>query len=222
MTKRIAILVSGSGTNAQAIIDKCRSGDIKGEVVAVISNRPDAFALERAKKANIEAITINHKEFAGRHEFDLCLAETLNQLSVDLVVLAGFMRILTPEFVSKFTGKMLNIHPSLLPKYPGLNTHQRAIDAQDLHHGASVHFVIPELDAGPIVIQSIVPIKASDNAESLATRVASTEWAIYPTAVAWFCENRLRLVNGDVTLDGKVLGDNEKQYEFNIGSTANP
>ena len=214
MKKRIAILVSGNGTNAQAIIDKCKSGEINGDIVAVISNRPSAFALERAKSSNIQTITIDHRNFPDRQSFDTQLAQTLHDLSVDLIVLAGFMRILTPEFVSQFSGKMMNIHPSLLPKYPGLNTHQRALDARDQCHGASVHFVIPELDAGPVIIQSIVPVNMSDTAQTLAERVAATEWSIYPTAVAWFCENRLRLVNDCVTLDGHELNDNDKQFEF--------
>jgi len=205
MQKRIVILVSGAGSNAQAIIEDCAAGKINGKVVAVISNRPDAYALERAKNANIEAICLDHKVFSDREEFDNALLTRLISLRPDLLVLAGFMRILGPEFVQHFEGKMLNIHPSLLPNYPGLNTHQRAIDNSDALHGASVHFVTAELDGGPVVIQSQIRIEPSDTAETLTRRVAQTEWHIYPEAVRWFCDGRLKMQSGRVCLDNKTL-----------------
>jgi phosphoribosylglycinamide formyltransferase-1 len=213
MQKRIVILVSGAGSNAQAIIDHCAAGTINGKVVAVISNRPDAYALERAKKSNIEAICLDHMSFSKREEFDKALLDLLLSLTPDLVVLAGFMRILSPECVQHFEGKMLNIHPSLLPKYPGLNTHQRAIDNADPFHGASVHFVTAELDGGPVVIQSHLPIESCDTAETLTNRVAQTEWQIYPEAVKWFCDGRLQMQAGCVNLDNKTLPKSGIKYE---------
>ena len=151
---RLVVLISGSGSNLQAIIDACLSGYINAEVAAVISNKADAYGLTRAKHAGIATQVLDHKQFASREEYDVALGQLISDFTPDLVVLAGFMRILTPSLVQKFKGKMLNIHPSLLPKYQGLNTHQRAIDANDAEHGVSVHFVTEELDGGPVVCQA--------------------------------------------------------------------
>jgi phosphoribosylglycinamide formyltransferase-1 len=205
--------VSGAGTNAQAIIDECKLGNINAEVIALVSNRPDAYALERAKQHNIKAICLDHKTFNERDEFDRALLLLLKSLEPDLIVLAGFMRILSTNLVEQFEGKMLNIHPSLLPKYPGLNTHQRAIDNADLFHGASVHFVTAELDGGPVVLQSEVEVESSDTADTLASRVAQTEWQIYPKAISWFCDKRLQWQAGKVSLDNKTLPKSGIKYE---------
>jgi phosphoribosylglycinamide formyltransferase-1 len=213
MQKRIVILVSGAGSNAQAIIDHCAAGKINGRVIAVISNRPDAYALERAKESNVDAICLDHKSFSKREEFDRALLDLLLSLNAELVVLAGFMRILSSEFVQYFEGKMLNIHPSLLPKYPGLNTHQRAIDNSDTFHGASVHFVTAELDGGPVVIQSSLRIEPSDTAETLTSKVAQTEWQIYPEAIKWYCDGRLQMQSGCVSLDNRTLPKSGIKYD---------
>jgi phosphoribosylglycinamide formyltransferase-1 len=213
MKKRIVFLVSGNGSNAQAIIDQCRNDYINGEVVALISNRPNAYALVRAEQSNIATQCIDHTKYAERHLFDNALASCITKLQPDLIVLAGFMRILTTDFVAQFEGKMLNIHPSLLPKYPGLNTHQRAIESGDTNHGASVHFVTSELDGGPVVLKSQIKIREADTPNELAERVAKTEWKIYPEVVKWFCEDRLQWINGAVYFDNKMLQSNGMVYD---------
>lgn len=192
-TARIVVLLSGSGTNLQALIDAQTQQQLGGEIVAVISNRPGVKGLERAAKAGIATATLDHKAFAERAEFDAALLQLIDKYQPELVVLAGFMRILTAEFTQHYHGRMLNIHPSLLPKYQGLHTHQRAIDAGDNHHGVTVHFVTAELDGGPAVIQAKVPILSSDDADSLAQRIQIQEHIIYPMAVQWFCQGRLSL-----------------------------
>ena len=203
--KRLVILASGSGSNAQAFIDACRSGSLDAEIVALICNRPGAFAFERAKQAGIPGLLLDHTAFSSRESFDGALADLIEQQQPDLVILAGFMRILTPEFVSQFKGRLMNIHPSLLPKYPGLRTHQRAIDAGDSEHGATVHFVTEELDGGPGILQARVPILPGDDANSLAQRVLAQEHRIYPVAAQWFISGRLRLQDGVSLLDGKPV-----------------
>lgn len=205
MAKTIVVLISGSGSNLQALIDACSNGKINGRIAAVISNRPDVKGLERATNAGIEAITLDHKAFDGREAFDAALAERIDQFQPDLVVLAGFMRILTPSFTQHYLGKMLNIHPSLLPKYPGLHTHQRALDAGDKEHGVTVHFVTAELDGGPAVVQARVPIIDGDDANSLAARVLEQEHIIYPQAVSWFVDGRLQLEGNRALLDGETI-----------------
>jgi phosphoribosylglycinamide formyltransferase-1 len=205
MAKRLVILVSGNGSNAQAIIDACASRQINANVHAVISNKPDAYALTRAKRSQIDAIGISHKDFDSRESFDEKLLEIVNSYTPDLVILAGFMRILTDSFVNAYAGKLLNIHPSLLPKYPGLNTHKRALENHDEKHGSTVHFVTAELDGGPLVLQSQLKIVSDDTVESLAQRVAQTEWQIYPSVVEWFCNERLRVENESVFLDSIEL-----------------
>lgn len=190
---RIVVLISGSGSNLQAMIDCQQTGDLAGEIVAVVSNRPNVKGLERASKAGIEALCLDHKGFADREAFDQELQATIDQFQPDLVVLAGFMRILTPAFTEHYLGRMINIHPSLLPKHQGLNTHQRAIDAGDAQHGATVHFVTAELDGGPGMVQVAVDITPTDSAETLAQRVQYQEHYVFPLAVKWYCQGRLRL-----------------------------
>ncbi|MCF7495919.1 phosphoribosylglycinamide formyltransferase [Vibrio sp. L5-1] len=205
--KNIVVLVSGSGSNLQAILDACDSHTIDASVKAVFSNKADAFGLERAKSAGVHAHSVNPKEFNSREEFDHELMVQIDAYQPDLIVLAGYMRILSSEFVRHYAGKMINIHPSLLPKYPGLHTHQRAIDAQDKEHGTSVHFVTEELDGGPVILQAKVPVFEDDDADMLARRVLTQEHCIYPMVCKWFAEDRLSMVNGQAALDGKVLGN---------------
>lgn len=202
---RIVVLISGSGTNLQALIDAVSAGSVTADIAAVISNRPGVGGLSRAEQASIATEVLDHKQFTDRATFDAALAERIDSYKPDLVVLAGFMRILTPEFTGRYAGRMLNIHPSLLPAYQGLATHQRALDAGETVHGVTVHFVTAELDGGPSVIQARVPILASDNAESLAKRVQQQEHIVYPLAVKWFTESRLRLTDGQVWLDNEPL-----------------
>jgi phosphoribosylglycinamide formyltransferase-1 len=203
--RRLAILASGDGSNMQAIAEACRSGAVDGDVALVISNVPSAGVLGRAAALGIPHCCIDHRGFASRDDFDAAMAARLRNQRVDLVILAGFMRILTAAFVRQYCGCLLNIHPSLLPKYPGLNTHQRAIDAGDTEAGCTVHFVIPELDAGAAIIQARVAIRAGDTAASLAQRVRAAEHRIYPRAVAWWVEGRLALHDGRAWLDGEVI-----------------
>ncbi len=202
---RIVVLVSGSGSNMQAIAESCAKKEIDGEIVAVISNRPEVMGLQKAKELNIETDVVDHSEFSTREEFDVHLIRAIDEFSPDLVVLAGFMRILTPDFVRRYKGRLLNIHPSLLPKYKGLNTHQRALDAGDKEHGATVHFVSDELDGGANVIQAIVPILDDDDEGTLRSRVQVQEHVIYPIAVKWFIEGRISINKGDAYFDGKEL-----------------
>lgn len=203
--KKLVVLVSGGGSNLQSILDKCASGFIDGKVVAVISNRPAVMGLQRAVKAGADAITVDHKAFADRPSFDAALKRRIDAYQPDFIVLAGFMRILTAEFVQHYLGKMVNIHPSLLPKYPGLNTHQRALQAGDTHAGATVHFVTPELDGGPLILQAEVPIVENDNELELSKRVLQAEHQIYPTVLQWLCSSRLTLTEGLAVLDGESL-----------------
>ncbi|MEE1674094.1 phosphoribosylglycinamide formyltransferase [Agarivorans aestuarii] len=205
MARNIVVLISGSGTNLQAIIDACEEGRINASISAVVSNKADAYGLERAKQAAINTVVVNPKEYSDRESYDMALAEVIEQHNADLIVMAGFMRILSQAFVERFSGKMLNIHPSLLPKYQGLNTHQRAIEAKDQEHGCSIHFVTPELDGGPVILQAKVPVFSEDDADALAARVQVQEHAIYPLVVNWFIEGRLNMENDSALLDGKIL-----------------
>lgn len=202
---RIVVLISGSGSNLQAFIDATANGDLPAEIASVISNRADAFGLERAQQAQIPTAVLDHKLFASREDFDAALRTLIDSYQPDLLILAGFMRILTADFVRHFHGRLLNIHPSLLPKYPGLHTHQRALDAGDSEAGATVHFVTEELDGGPAIVQVRVPIIAGDTATSLAQRILQHEHAIYPLAARWFAEGRLVLRNNRAELDGELL-----------------
>lgn len=205
MKKRIIILVSGNGSNLQAIINACQNNLINGKIVAVISNKPDVYSLIRAKQANIPSHVINHKEFASREAFDHQLQLQIEEYQPDLIVLAGYMRILTPHFVQHYSGKMLNIHPSLLPKYPGLNTHRRAMEAGDKEHGTTVHFVTDELDGGPIILQAKVPIFDNDEEQDIVERVLAQEHQIYPLVIKWFCDDRLTMINGRAYLDQTMI-----------------
>ncbi len=203
--KRLAVLISGRGSNMQAVIAACSQGDLDAEIAVVLSNNPDAQGLERAKEAGIDTLCINHRDYEDRESFDQAMVDALTPYAPDLVILAGFMRILTPVFITPFTGKLLNIHPSLLPKYPGLNTHQRALDAGDEEAGVTVHFVTPELDGGPPIIQARVPINEGDTADSLAARVINEEHVIYPIAARWQLEGRLQLTNQGAFLDEELI-----------------
>lgn len=190
----------------QAIVDACQAGKIGGNVVAVISNKAGVAGLEKAQQAGIETAVLAHQDFASREAYDAELQRLVDGYQPDLVVLAGFMRILTAAFTRHFHGRMLNIHPSLLPKYKGINTHQRALDAGDAEHGVSVHFVTEELDGGPVILQAKVPVFDDDTAADLQARVHTQEHAIYPLVVQWFCAGRLRLSEHGAELDGQVLG----------------
>lgn len=202
----IVVLISGSGTNLQAIIDEIAAGRLPAAIRAVISNRPDAYGLERARRAGIPTEVVAQSDFPAREDYDRALARVIDAWRPELVVLAGFMRILTPELVGRYAGRMLNIHPSLLPKYRGLHTHQRALEAGDPVHGSSVHFVTPELDGGPVILQAEVPILPGDDADSLRRRVQQMEYLIYPEAIRWFAEGRLSLEGERVRMDGRPLG----------------
>jgi phosphoribosylglycinamide formyltransferase-1 len=202
---RIVVLISGSGSNLQAIIDAVAAKQIDAEISAVISNRPEVKGLERARDASIEAITLDHTEYTSREAFEAELIHLIDGIQPDLIVLAGFMRILTADFTRHYEGRMLNIHPSLLPKYRGLRTHLRAIQEGDTEHGVTVHFVTEELDGGPLVMQAIVPIKPDDNPLVLAERVLAQEHIIYPLAIKWFTEGRLTYRNGRALVDGQPL-----------------
>ena len=203
-TTRAVILISGSGSNLQAFIDQVNSGELDIEISLVISNKADAYGLERASNAAINSDCINHRDFSSRLEFDQALMQRIDQVKPDMVILAGFMRILTPEFVNHYQGRLINIHPSLLPKYPGVDTHQRAIDAGDQWHGASIHFVVPEVDAGPVILQGRLAINSDDTAESLQQRIHKIEHKLYPLAVKWFSQKRLENKNGKILLDGEL------------------
>ena len=202
---KLCVLISGNGSNLQAIIDHIDAGKLNAEICAVISNRPNAFGLTRANNAGIKSICLDHTTFDDRESYDKELQATIEALNPDCIVLAGFMRILTPEFVNNFSGKLVNIHPSLLPKYKGLNTHQRAIDNGDKEHGVSVHFVTPELDGGPVIIQSRVPVFTNDSADELAERVQEQERRIYPLVLSWICAGRLKMQNNKAILDDQEL-----------------
>ena len=197
--KRIAVLISGQGSNLDAIVRASEAQDWPGRVVAVISNRADARGLQLAQAHGIATEVVDHKGFADRAAFDAALAQVMDRHAPDLVVLAGFMRILTPEFVARYAGRMLNIHPSLLPSFTGLDTHRRALEAGCKVAGATVHFVCAELDHGPIVAQAVVPVLPDDDEVSLAKRVLAAEHVLYPRAVGWFVKGELQLKDGRVT-----------------------
>ena len=205
--KNIVILISGRGSNMEALIAARDAGQLPVNIVAVISNRPEALGLETAARAGIVTHYIDHKAFAGREAFDAALAECIDGFAPDLVVLAGFMRILSDGFVRHYSGRLMNIHPSLLPCFPGLHTHQRALDEGVRIHGCTVHFVTPTLDHGPIIIQAAVPVLDGDTEETLAARILVQEHRIYAQAVRWFAEDRLRLDKGCVRLAAELVND---------------
>ncbi|MCW3148481.1 phosphoribosylglycinamide formyltransferase [Stutzerimonas stutzeri] len=204
MPCNVVVLISGSGSNLQALIDN-QSDSNPARIGAVISNRADAYGLQRAHAAGIPTQVLSHRDFADREAFDAALIEAIDAHQPDLVVLAGFMRILTPGFVRHYQGRLLNIHPSLLPRHKGLDTHNRALAAGDAEHGCSVHFVTEELDGGPVAIQAAIPIHPGENVEKLTERVHLEEHRIYPLAVRWFAEGRLRLGEHGAMLDGEKL-----------------
>ena len=201
--KRIVVLISGQGSNLDAIVRASEAQDWPGRVVAVISNRAEARGLQSAQAQGIATEVLDHKAFADRAAFDAALAGTIDRHAPDLVVLAGFMRILTPEFVGRYEGRMLNVHPSLLPAFTGLHTHRRAIEEGCKVAGATVHFVSAELDHGPIVAQAVVPVLADDDETTLAQRVLAAEHVLYPRAVEWFVRGELELKDGRVTHRGR-------------------
>ncbi len=207
MACRTVILISGSGTNLQSFIDKVASGELDLELCLVFSNRPDAYGLERAGKAGIPTACIEHGDFADRESFDRAVAAIVDEHRPGLIVLAGFMRILSPWFVRHFEGRVLNIHPALLPKYPGLDTHQRALDAGDEWHGSTVHFVTEVLDGGPRILAGRLRVDPAESAEELKHRVQAIEHRIYPEAAALIGSGRVRFEDGRTLIDGKVADE---------------
>lgn len=205
MSHRLVVLISGSGTNLQAILDAIRDGELDAEVALVLSNRPGVAGLARAQAAGVPTRVINHSDYADREQFDQAMIAAIDRCRPDTVVLAGFMRILTPTFVQHYQGRLLNIHPSLLPRYPGLHTHQRALEAGDHEHGCSIHFVTEQLDGGPVIARAIVPVEPNDSAETLSNRVQTREHALYPLVLRWRAEDRVHLHPEGVVLDGQRL-----------------
>ena len=210
---RAVVLISGSGSNLQAFIDQIASGDLNIEIALVISNKPKAYGLLRAENAGIPTRAIDHLQFGSRLEFDQVLIREIDAVQADVVILAGFMRILSDEFVNHYNNRLLNIHPSLLPKYPGTNTHQRALDAGEQWHGASIHFVVPEVDAGPIILQGRLNINADDTPQSLQQRIHKIEHVLYPLAVSWFAQKRLSIKVDKVLLDGETSAEQLQTFE---------
>jgi len=201
----LVVLISGSGSNLQAIIDAQQDPDYPAEISAVISNKPGVKGLQRATEADIATEVISHQDYPDRQSYDAELARVIDRYHPCLVILAGFMRILTDGFVNHYAGRMLNIHPSLLPKYKGLHTHQQAIESGDSEHGATVHFVTPDLDSGPLIIQARVPVLEDDTADVLAARVLEKEHVIYPRAIAQVASGLVTLKNDVVRLNGEAL-----------------
>ena len=196
--KKVVVLISGNGSNLQAIIDSCESGDIDGEITNVISNKSNAYGLQRAIKANIPTKIIDDTSFNSREEFDKALFNYLLDVDADLIVLAGFMKILNKKTTDHFYGKIINIHPSLLPKYPGLNTHTKVIENKDIYHGISIHYVSSELDAGPIIAQGKIDVKVNESLERLEDRIHKLEHITYPKIIDLICKNEIYLENDSV------------------------
>ncbi|RMF95025.1 MAG: phosphoribosylglycinamide formyltransferase [Gammaproteobacteria bacterium] len=204
---RVAVLISGSGTNLQAILDAAAAGELPVTICGVLSDRPDAAGLERARRAGVPAIAVDYREHPDRAAAEAALGQQLDALAPDIVVLAGFMRILPDELVERYAGRMLNVHPSLLPKFRGLDTFRRVLEAGDAWHGSTVHFVVPELDAGPRIIRYRIAVRPGDTAASLKQRVQAGEYRIYPRAIRWLAEGRLALRDGAAWLDGRRLDE---------------
>ena len=202
---RLAVLISGRGSNLQAILDQAASGELPVTIAAVISNRPGVQGLERAQQAGVPALELDHKNYPDRPAFEAALIELIDRQQPDLVILAGFMRVLTAGFTEHYRGRLFNIHPSLLPKFRGLHTHARAIAAGETEHGATIHFVTAELDGGPLIVQARVPVLPDDDPDTLAARVLAQEHRLYPQAIRWFAEGRLRLEGEQVWFDGQPL-----------------
>ncbi|MFZ7343536.1 phosphoribosylglycinamide formyltransferase [Avibacterium volantium] len=203
--KKIVVLISGEGQTLQSIINACKAGDIPAQICAVIANKANAYGLQRAKMAEIPTALFERKDYADNLAMDRAIGDYIAELGADLIVLAGYMKILTAEFTQRFAGKVLNIHPSLLPKYPGLHTYQRALEAGDQEHGTTVHFVNEEVDGGAIVLQAKVPIFPDDEVSDIEQRVKYQEQQIYPLVIKWFVTARLTFQNGSAYLDGKCL-----------------
>ena len=206
--KKIAVLISGQGSTLQAIIEACQTGVIPGKVVTVISNKIDSFGLERAESAGIPSRVFLRQDFSSNLAMDKAIGDYLDALNIDLIVLAGYMKILTKPFTQRFAGKILNIHPSLLPKYPGLDTYQRALENSDSEHGTTVHFVNEEVDSGGIVLQAKVPLFPGDTVGEIELRTREQEYHIYPLVIKWFVEDRLKLIENQAYLDSKPLPQN--------------
>ncbi|MEL0028590.1 MAG: phosphoribosylglycinamide formyltransferase [Perlucidibaca sp.] len=210
MSLRLVVLISGSGSNLQAVLDACgqssRAGaGMNARVVGVLSNKADAFGLARATRAGVPTAVLDHTGYPDRESFDRAMAGVIDAWQPDVVVLAGFMRILSAGFVQHYAGRLLNIHPSLLPRYKGLHTHRRALAAGDAEHGCSVHFVTPELDGGPVIAQAVVRVEGTDNEETLADRVHAAEHRLYPAVLGWLADQRLQYRDGQPWFDGHPL-----------------
>lgn len=202
---RLVVLISGRGSNLRALIDAIGNATLDADLVAVISNRPEAAGLQRAREGGIETRVVDHRQYGSRAAFDAMLREQIDAFRPDFVLLAGFMRVLGPDFVDHYHGRLLNIHPSLLPAYRGLDTHARVLAAGEREHGASVHFVTAELDGGPVIARVRLTIHADDDPERLAARVLEQEHRLYPTVVGWCCDGRLALQDHRVLFDGRIL-----------------
>jgi phosphoribosylglycinamide formyltransferase-1 len=213
---KLIVLISGNGSNLQAIINAIQQDTLGATVSAVISDRPGAYGLTRASNAHIPTHIIDYKQFSDRTAFDTALMQQIDAYQPDLIVLAGFMRILTPQFVQHYLGKMINIHPSLLPKYQGLNTHRRVLEAGDTEHGATVHYVTPELDSGPVILQARVPVLASDTTESLQQRVHQAEHQIYPAAIQRIASGQVTFRNNQVYYQNEPIQDRQREYAIEL------
>jgi len=207
----VVVLISENGSNLQALMDFSSAGNYR--VSGVISNKPDAYGLQRAKQSNIPTTVVDHKQYASRDLFDQALSQAIDEYEPGLIVLAGFMRILGADFVKRYQGKILNIHPSLLPNYPGTNTHQRVLDAGEKMHGVSVHFVTEELDGGPVIAQESIAIQSIDDAETLAMKIHEKEHVLYPTVVSLFADGRLSLDGKNAFLDDQLLPETGQQID---------
>lgn len=210
---KIVILISGSGSNMLSIVESVKTQQIEAEIAAVISNKADAKGIEKAQQQDIATAIVEHTKFASQSDFEQALSQCIDEYEPDLIVLAGFMRILSADFVNRYLGKLLNIHPSLLPKYQGLHTHKRALEAGDKEHGATVHFVIPDLDAGPNIVQAVVKVKEDDNENSLQKRVLEQEHIIYPIVINWYVCGRIQFKDNQVLFDNKQLPDTGLKLE---------
>ena len=214
--KKIVVLISGSGSNLQAIIDNCKSKYIHAEIVCVISNNPKAYGLERAKSAGIKTLVIDHKEYQSRNLFDNDLYKVLKDQNADLIVLAGFMRILTEKITKNFYGQIINIHPSLLPKYPGLNTHQQVIDNKDMTHGITIHYVSSQLDGGPIIAQGEIMTSEDDDIDNLIERIHRLEHELYPEIIKYICDNQINIYLNEVIFKNLSLENTHIYKKYDI------
>lgn len=210
---KLVVLISGNGSNLQAILDSIAQGELRATVAAVVSNKADAYGLVRAQQVGVATEVLSHRDFADRDAFDQALTGVIDRYQPDIVVMAGFMRILTPGFVEHYANRLLNIHPSLLPNYKGLDTHARVLAAGETEHGCSIHFVTAELDGGPVIAQAVVPIQNGDTPDTLATRVHKSEHRLYPLVLSWLAEGRLTVSNHLLSLDDRPL-DQPEQLRF--------